>query len=90
VCIGVNPGIEAPTGDALVDQNVPGLHIGIGDPAARATGATWSAPTCFAACQAAARVLVDGDLVVDSGRVVLPSRRKMPAAARHSTPPPEG
>jgi leucyl aminopeptidase (aminopeptidase T) len=87
VCIGVNPGIESPVGDALVDQNVPGLHLGIGDPAARATGATWSAPTCFAACQAASRVLVDGEVVVDGGRVVVPSKRRMPAV-RIDTPVP--
>jgi leucyl aminopeptidase (aminopeptidase T) len=80
VCIGINPGIESPVGDALVDQNVPGLHIGIGDPAAKATGATWSAPTCFAACQAGARVVVDGEIVIDAGRVIVPSRRTMPAA----------
>jgi leucyl aminopeptidase (aminopeptidase T) len=87
VSIGVNPGIDAAMGDAIIDQNVPGLHIGVGDPAAKATGATWSAPTCFAACQSASRVLVDGDLVVESGRVVLASRRKM-SGARASSPPP--
>jgi leucyl aminopeptidase (aminopeptidase T) len=89
VCIGVNPGLDAPLGDALLDQNVPGLHLGIGDPAAKATGASWSAPTCFAACQAASRVAVDGEAVVEVGRVVLASRRKMPAV-RVSTPVPTG
>ena len=89
VSIGVNPGLDSPVGDALVDQNLPGLHIGIGDPAATATGATWSAPTCFAACQAASRVAVDGEVVVESGRVVLASRRRMPAV-RVSTPAPGG
>jgi leucyl aminopeptidase (aminopeptidase T) len=84
VAIGINPGIDAPAGDALVDQNVPGLHIGIGDPAAKATGATWSAPTCFAACQAASRVLVDGDVVIEGGNVVLASKRGMVAVS----PPP--
>jgi leucyl aminopeptidase (aminopeptidase T) len=79
VAIGVNAGIDVAMGDVLLDQNVPGLHIGIGDPAARATGAGWSAPTCFAACQAVSRVLVDGDLIIESGRVVLGSRTRMPA-----------
>jgi leucyl aminopeptidase (aminopeptidase T) len=87
VSIGVNPGIESPLGDAIIDQNVPGLHIGVGDPAAKATGATWSAPTCFAACQASSRVVADGDLIVEAGRVVLASRRRMPGA-RTSSPPP--
>jgi leucyl aminopeptidase (aminopeptidase T) len=89
VAIGVNPGLESPLGDALVDQNLPGLHIGIGDPAARATGATWSAPTCFAACEAASRVVVGGEVIVESGRVVLASRPKM-TAVRISTPVPGG
>jgi leucyl aminopeptidase (aminopeptidase T) len=89
VSIGVNPGIDSPVGDALVDQNIPGLHIGIGDPAAKATGATWSAPTCFAACQACSRVVVDGEVVVDAGRVVIASRRRMPQV-RVSTPVPGG
>jgi leucyl aminopeptidase (aminopeptidase T) len=87
VAIGVNAGIDAAIGDVLLDQNVPGLHIGIGDPAARATGAAWSAPTCFAACQAVSRVQVDGELIVESGRVVLGSRTRMPAA-RILTPVP--
>jgi leucyl aminopeptidase (aminopeptidase T) len=84
VSIGVNPGIDSAVGNALVDQNLPGLHIGIGDPAAKATGATWSAPTCFAACQAASRVVVDGDVVVEAGRIVLATKRKMPAARLNS------
>jgi leucyl aminopeptidase (aminopeptidase T) len=87
VCLGVNPGIDSPVGDALVDQNMPGLHLGIGDPAAKTTGATWGAPTCFAACEAASRVVVDGEVVIEASRVVLASRRTMPAA-RVSTPVP--
>jgi aminopeptidase len=87
VALGVNAGIDAPLGDVLLDQNAPGLHIGIGDPAARATGAGWSAPTCFAACQAVSRVLVDGEIIVELGRVVLASRRSM-APARIHTPVP--
>ena len=51
VAIGVNEGIERATGDASVDQNLPGLHLFIGDPAGRATGVKWSARTSFAACQ---------------------------------------
>jgi len=90
VSIGVNLGITSPVGDAMVDQNIPGLHIGIGDPAARSTGATWTAPTCFAACQASSRVLVDGDVIVEGGRVVLASRRHTPAARIDSPPPDVG
>ena len=88
VSIGVNLGITSPVGDAMVDQNLPGLHIGIGDPAARSTGATWTAPTCFAACQASSRVLVDGDVIVEAGRIVLASKRQT-FAARLDSPPPD-
>jgi aminopeptidase len=87
VSIGVNLGITSPVGDAMVDQNVPGLHIGIGDPAAHSTGATWTAPTCFAACQASSRVLVDGDVIVDGGRIVLASKRQAQAVRLDSPPP---
>jgi leucyl aminopeptidase (aminopeptidase T) len=79
VAVGINPGIEAAVGDALVDQNLPGLHLGVGDPAAKSTGATWSAPTCFAACQASSRVVVDGETIIDGGNVILASKRQMPA-----------
>lgn len=70
--VGVNDAIEEPFGSTLVDQNLPGLHIGIGDPAARVTGARWSAPTSFAACQYQSSLQVDGRPVIVAGRIVLP------------------
>src|SRR5262249_7600733 len=73
VAIGVNCGIARPTGEALVDQNLPGLHLAIGDPAARVTGVDWSAPTSVAACQAASTVIVDGAVAIDRGRLLTPS-----------------
>lgn len=69
VVLGVNPGIGEATGDVSVDQHRPGLHLIFGDPMARATGATWSARTSFAACQASGTVRVDGALVVENGRL---------------------
>ena len=48
----------------------PGLHLVFGDPMAKLTGATWSARTCFAACQARGSVRVDGTLVADDGKLV--------------------
>jgi aminopeptidase len=74
VAIGVNHGIERPIGDAVVDQNFPGLHLGIGDPAGKTTGAAWRAQTCFAACESMSRVAVDGVDVVRAGRLVGPTR----------------
>jgi leucyl aminopeptidase (aminopeptidase T) len=90
VAIGVNPGVLAPIGEAAVDQNLPGLHLGIGDPDARSSGATWRAQTCFAACQAASSVTVDGIEVVRHGMLVGPSMRpsgtSLAVARRVSTP----
>jgi leucyl aminopeptidase (aminopeptidase T) len=72
VAIGVNDGVETATGEAVVDQNLPGLHVFIGDPAGRATGVTWSARTSFAACQAGSNVSIDGMLSIDNGKIVGP------------------
>lgn len=70
ICIGVNPSIHTATGEALVDQNLPGLHLSIGDPAAKVTGAGWSAPTAFAACQAYSSVLGEGVPLIERGQLL--------------------
>ncbi len=69
--IGVNSGIEVATGEAVVDQNLPGLHLFLGDPSGRATGVRWSARTSFAACQAGSTVVIDGMKTIDRGHLVL-------------------
>jgi leucyl aminopeptidase (aminopeptidase T) len=79
VAIGVNAGLVAPVGDAAIDQNMPGLHLGIGDPDARSSGAQWRAQTCFAACQVASSVTVDGVEIIRRGVLVGPSVRATPA-----------
>lgn len=94
VAIGVNSGLVAPIGDAAIDQNMPGVHLGIGDPDARSSGARWRAQTCFAVCQVASSVSVDGLEIVRHGVLVGPSARATPAPlgsgavrlARTSTP----
>jgi leucyl aminopeptidase (aminopeptidase T) len=70
VCIGVNEGVCAPTGDSAADCLIVGLHLFIGDPAGRSTGAAWTARTSLAACQATSRVRVDGRAVIEGGRVL--------------------
>lgn len=75
VVLGVNTGILEPVGDASVDQHRPGLHLVIGDPMSKLTGAGWTARTSFAACQARSSVLVDGAVVVGDGRVVATAAR---------------
>jgi hypothetical protein len=69
VAMGVNEGVDAATGEAAVDQNLPGLHLFLGDPAGRATGVRWSARTSFAACQAPSSITIDGMLTIDRGRL---------------------
>jgi aminopeptidase len=73
VALGVNFGITQPTGEALVDQNMPGLHIAIGDPAATITGATWTARTSFAACQSSSSVYVGDTAIIQRGRMLTPA-----------------
>ena len=85
VAIGVNYGIEHATGDAAVDQNLPGLHLGIGDPAGRVSGATWHAQTCFAACSASSRVIVDGVEVIRGASLVGPTAPQALPMKRHDS-----
>lgn len=93
IAVGMNPGIAGPIGEWSVDQNVPGLHLGIGDPAGRSSGATWRAQTCFAACQARSTVTVDGIVVVRDGVLVghsgvhRPSRTGLRVTPRRSMTP---
>ncbi|HSO39229.1 MAG TPA: hypothetical protein VLT33_42175 [Labilithrix sp.] len=70
VVLGVNAGVEGPTGDAGVDQCQPGLHLGLGDPGGKSTAVAWKARTAFAACQTASHVRVDARVLFDGGRLV--------------------
>jgi leucyl aminopeptidase (aminopeptidase T) len=67
---GVNEGVGEPTGQVSVDQHRPGMHVVFGDPMGKLTGATWSARTSFAACQARGTVVIDGVTAVDRGKLV--------------------
>jgi hypothetical protein len=80
VTIGVNQSIEAATGEVCVDQNLPGLHLGIGDPTLRMPGAPWNARAAFAACQSDATVYADGEVLIEGGRVVGDARQEAQAA----------
>ncbi|UJR86079.1 aminopeptidase [Sandaracinus amylolyticus] len=73
VAIGCNYGIIEATGEAIVDQNLPGLHLALGDAAADVTGIGWSAAGSIPCCAAGTSVVVDGEAVVRSGVLVDPS-----------------
>ena len=66
--LGVNAELTA-TGDAAVDENVPGLHLVIGDMAGRIRTSAWSARTSFVACATGATVDVDGVVVIENGKL---------------------
>lgn len=70
VVIGLNTGIGEATGEVSTDLQRPGLHLVLGDPMGRRTGATWSARTSFAACQRGGAVRVDGALLADDGKLL--------------------
>jgi aminopeptidase len=67
--IGVNLEL-LPSGEAAVDENLPGLHLMIGDAAGRVRTSAWSARTSFSVCEAGATVSTGGDLVIDDGKIV--------------------
>jgi leucyl aminopeptidase (aminopeptidase T) len=67
--IGVNFELS-PIGEAAVDENLPGLHLVIGDAAGRIRTSAWSARTSFTACEAGATVSTGGDLVIEDGKLV--------------------
>lgn len=70
VVLGLNSGAPHPIGSVSVDQHRPGLHLIVGDPQVKGSGATWSARTSFAACQATSTVAVDGTVVTENARLV--------------------
>jgi leucyl aminopeptidase (aminopeptidase T) len=69
VVLGLNAGAAEPIGAVSVDQHRPGLHLVLGDPQTRLTGAGWSARTSFAACQTTSTVEIDGITVVEDGHI---------------------
>ena len=73
VAIGCNYGIIEPTGEALIDQNVPGLHLALGDAASEVTGLSWRASASLACCASATTVIVERETIVRAGVLVVPS-----------------
>jgi hypothetical protein len=65
VVLGLNASAKQPIGSVAVDQHRPGLHLVLGDPISKLTGAGWTARTSFAACQATSSVAIDGVPMTD-------------------------
>jgi leucyl aminopeptidase (aminopeptidase T) len=70
VSLGTNPGILSPLGEIVHDENMPGLHIALGDPFSARTGATWTAHGQLAFASASTDVDIDGQPLVRRGRFV--------------------
>jgi len=68
--LGANLGIREPIGEILHDENMPGLHLSVGDPHSTRTGATWSAYGQLAFASAGLDVDLDGEPLIRRGRYV--------------------
>jgi len=71
VILGTNVGILAPIGEALCDQNLPGLHIAFGTTFPDQTGAVWTARSQLTFTCANADVDLDGTSLLRSGRYMV-------------------
>ena len=71
VALGTNVGIAAPVGEALCDQNLPGLHLAFGNTFPEQTGASWTARGQLTMTCANADVDLDGAPLLRSGRYMV-------------------
>jgi aminopeptidase len=71
VGFGTNVGITAPIGDVGCDQNMPGMHIGLGSTFADQTGASWNSRTQVTFTCAQADVDLDGTPLLRHGRYII-------------------
>lgn len=68
VVLGTNVGMRDPVGEILSDQNLPGLHLGLGATFAAETGAAWDAAGQLVIASAYCDVDLDGAPLVRGGR----------------------
>jgi len=71
VGFGTNVGITSPIGDISCDQNMPGMHIGLGSTFADQTGATWNSRAQITFTCAQADVDLDGTPLLRRGRYLI-------------------
>lgn len=70
VSLGTNIGLQSPLGEIVHDQNMPGLHLSLGETYPARTGATWTSHGQLSFAAASMDVDVDGAPIVRSGRFV--------------------
>jgi leucyl aminopeptidase (aminopeptidase T) len=66
--LGTNVGMRDPVGEILCDQNLPGLHIGLGTTWPEQTGASWDTAGQLVLAAAYSDVDLDGAPLIRSGR----------------------
>lgn len=71
IVVGTNVGIAAPIGELLCDQNVPGLHLGLGATFSDMTGAPPSTRLQLTLTGARADLDLDGVPIVRAGRYMI-------------------
>ncbi|AKT41970.1 aminopeptidase [Chondromyces crocatus] len=68
--LGANLGIREALGEVVHDENMPGLHLSLGDTVPTRTGATWTAYGQLAFASGAADVDLDGEPLIRRTRYV--------------------
>ena len=65
--VGTNPWVDFISGQHTLDENVPGVHLALGDPFGGETGATWSSKTRVSVIGTGMSLQADERPVIDGG-----------------------
>ena len=69
--IGTNIGVDALTGNLLLDEKIPGIHVAMGEPSGSETGADWTSEVHVDMVPTDCTVLLDGQLLLKDGKFEL-------------------
>jgi aminopeptidase len=70
VNLGANIGILSPLGEIVHDENMPGVHLSLGEPFAMKTGANWTSHGQLAFASVSSDVDLDDEPLIRRGRYV--------------------
>jgi aminopeptidase len=69
--IGTNPGVDRLVGNMLQDEKFPGIHVAVGEPIPRETGADWTSDVHLDAVLKSVTIDVEGRVIMREGRFTL-------------------
>jgi aminopeptidase len=69
--IGTNTGVDRLVGNMLQDEKFPGIHVAVGEPIPRETGADWTSDVHLDAVLKDVTIDVEGQVVMRDGRFTL-------------------